>query len=361
MQESQFIPCFVFYIGYKFKNKVEMKMIYKFSAMGYIIAMIGATLLTACGSSKGPMMPDITGSAYEILVVMEEDAWEGAKGDSLRGILQKDMPGLPQTEPYFNIIQIPAPAFNKLYLTYRSILRVRISNHYPRNEMLIKRDAWAKNQLYVELNTRSDSAFYAMLATEGNKLLSLFLQTEKERLIGSFNTLSDQNIQRQLNSKYNINLSIPNNYTLDVTNDTFAWLSHETPKLTQSILIWRYAYKDTSQLGLIGLLNKRDEMLKTHVPGPRTGSYMTTEHEYPTHYTILRKKDIYTVELRGLWRLEGDYMGGPFVSQTTIDTATNTLITVEGFVYAGNQNKRNFLRQVEAIVNSLKIYPPKKE
>ena len=46
-------------------------------------------------------------------------------------------------------------------------------------------------------------------------------------------------------------------------------------------------------------------------------------------------------------------MGGPFVSITRIDELNKKIITVEGFVFAPSYNKRNPLRQMDAMVYSL--------
>jgi len=61
------------------------------------------------------------------------------------------------------------------------------------------------------------------------------------------------------------------------------------------------------------------------------------------------------MEIRGLWRVENAFMGGPFVSLSTVDETRNRVVTVEGFVYAPKADKRNLMRQVEAVVYSLQI------
>jgi hypothetical protein len=61
-------------------------------------------------------------------------------------------------------------------------------------------------------------------------------------------------------------------------------------------------------------------------------------------------------ELRGLWRIEGDYMGGPFYSLTAYDERSGELVTVEGYAYAPFFDKREYMREVEAIVRSLVWY-----
>jgi len=46
-------------------------------------------------------------------------------------------------------------------------------------------------------------------------------------------------------------------------------------------------------------------------------------------------------------------MGGPFVSVSTLDAARKRVLTVEGYIYSPRNAKRNYLRQVEAMVYSL--------
>jgi hypothetical protein len=67
----------------------------------------------------------------------------------------------------------------------------------------------------------------------------------------------------------------------------------------------------------------------------------------------------YAVEMRGLWRVEHDFMGGPFVSYTFVDWRKNQIVTVFGYVYQPNKAKRNLLRQVEAIIYSTRFYDKK--
>ena len=82
---------------------------------------------------------------------------------------------------------------------------------------------------------------------------------------------------------------------------------------------------------------------------------MTTERNFPINFNEFLLNDNYIAEMRGLWKLVGDYMGGPFISISTVDEKRNRIITIDGYVYAPKFNKRNYLRQVEAILYSLEI------
>lgn len=82
---------------------------------------------------------------------------------------------------------------------------------------------------------------------------------------------------------------------------------------------------------------------------------MTTEHQIPPTFNIFEFKNNYAAEMRGLWRMENDFMGGPFVNLSVLDISNNRVIMLDGFVYAPRFDKRNYLRQVEAIIYSLEL------
>jgi hypothetical protein len=59
-------------------------------------------------------------------------------------------------------------------------------------------------------------------------------------------------------------------------------------------------------------------------------------------------------ELRGLWESVNDKMGGPLYEFSFVDNTGENVISVGGFVYAPEEDKRNYLRDVEAIVKTVK-------
>ena len=59
--------------------------------------------------------------------------------------------------------------------------------------------------------------------------------------------------------------------------------------------------------------------------------------------------------MRGLWRMQGDMMGGPFVRHTRLDEKNHRVVVAEGFVYAPETDKRNFMRRIEAALFTLRL------
>jgi hypothetical protein len=103
------------------------------------------------------------------------------------------------------------------------------------------------------------------------------------------------------------------------------------------------------------LIARRNAVLKKNVPGSLPGSYMTTEDRIAIEYEPFVMNKRYFAALRGLWRVEGDFMAGPFTSLSTVDEKNNRILTGEGYVYAPDNNKRNLLRQVEAIIYTIQF------
>ena len=48
-------------------------------------------------------------------------------------------------------------------------------------------------------------------------------------------------------------------------------------------------------------------------------------------------------------------LGGPFISYAQVDTTNSRVIVTEGFVMAPGKNKREFIRQLEASLRTLKM------
>ncbi len=60
------------------------------------------------------------------------------------------------------------------------------------------------------------------------------------------------------------------------------------------------------------------------------------------------------MEVRGLWRTNNYSMGGPFLGYAIVDEVQGNLYYIEGFTYAPGKNKREIMRELEAVLWSFK-------
>ena len=113
-------------------------------------------------------------------------------------------------------------------------------------------------------------------------------------------------------------------------------------------------YTNENQLSKEYLIQLRDSLGKRHVEGARPHSYMTTEMLYEPDFTITSENP-YTIEVRGLWTMVNDFLGGSFISCAQLDKKNNRIIYAEGFLYCPNERKRYHLQELESILYSLKF------
>ena len=150
-------------------------------------------------------------------------------------------------------------------------------------------------------------------------------------------------------------MAFPSGFYVAKKAPEFMWVRKETQHNSQGMIIYSYDFVDTMSFDRSRILSFRNSMTQEYIPGPTEGSYMVVAEEYSpiiSKRTEFDKK--FAIETRGLWRLEGDFMGGPFVNYTFVDEKTNKVITIDSYVYAPNAPKRDLMIQMEAIAHSFR-------
>lgn len=325
----------------------------------YLGIIFLASLFASCDNNNEIILPSSTGRTGQLLVVMTEHKWEQAPGKIIRETFNQDYLLLPQSEPLMDITQIPNRAYSQFLTKTRNILLTQISINVKKPEIRISYDKHAHPQLIISIKAKNNEEFIETFNKHKDKILSSFVNAERDRLIKAYSgKLLNKKIKNQLIKNHKISLDIPKGFKLDVDSTYFVWISRETPRSSQGILIWEYAYTDTSQFHLNNLLNKRDSITKYHIPGPADSTYMITERVIEPEFREFLLNNNYTAEIKGLWKIgggKGIFMGGPFMSFSSVDTLRNRIVTIDAFAYAGKNKKRDLMRQLDAILRTFKI------
>jgi hypothetical protein len=325
-------------------------MMNKLNSLIYILIIS----LVACNGEKHPLLPSISGKAGEVTLVLNKAEWDTEVGEEFRRIFSTSYEMLPQYEPSFDVIHVTHNSFGNIFKSQRNIVITEISPRIKKSRISVQKDVWARPQLVINIYGEDDNAILSLLNKYEHKIITLLDEMERKRLLDVYTRNQDRYIVGKIKKDHNISLVIPKGYKLDMDSSDFVWLSQEEGDIIQSILVYYYDYTDDSTFTRDYLIAKRDWFLKKYVGGTVPGSYMATEKEFKplfSEYSLRGEK--YVAEIRGLWKIEkGIAMGGPFVNITALDEKRNRIVTVEGFVFAAGHSKRNFMRQVEAIVYS---------
>lgn len=313
-------------------------------------------LLLAGACNSGSVMTRATGLAYEVVVVMNQNDWKGEAGKAVRSELASDVPGLPQSEPAMKITYVQPKDFNGLLKYVRNILVVNIDPAlYTKVTMSYENNPWAQGQVVVKLNAPSAESVVEYIHAHPRNLVDFFVKVEMNRAIGQLQKNYSTVVMDHLKKGFDVMLNAPENMTYFRDTTDFFWSSNNANTGRTDLVVYTFPYTDPETFTADYLVAKRDSVMKANLPGAFPGSYMATETRADIDYTPITVNGKYCGVLRGLWRMEGDMMGGPFVSHVRLDEKNNRVVVAEGFVFAPETDKRNFIRRIEAALYTLRL------
>src|SRR5574344_44815 len=307
----------------------------------------------SCNTKTAPTVKYAHGNPGEVLVVMPEERWNSESGAIVQSVFAQEILTLPVEEPLFSLFHVNKNQFDSPNTFHKNIIYQDINPNIEKSNIKIINNKFAKNQVFVHVLVKSQSDFVKVISEHKDLLINIFLKAEKQRLIKNYSKYFNRNSYAVLKHNFNIELMVPQKFKVDVNKKNFVWMSNETHKYTQNILVFSLPCNDSVNISESFLISYLNKVLKENVPGERKGSYMTleTEYDYPV-YSNTKVLKIETGTLNGLWKVKGDFMGGPFVSYSKIDSRRNILITTFGFVYHPNGKNRNLIRELDACFNT---------
>lgn len=310
-------------------------------------------MLVSCRNDKNArLLPNVSGRAGEVLVVIERAQWEGNVGVAIRDLLASDTPYLAQREPLFNLSNVPPGSFGNMFKVHRNILIVSVDPQNQKEGFSWKHDEWARPQAVVQLNAPDERTALNYIESEGMLLAEFFEQAERDRVINNAKLYEEVSLREPVEELTGGVIHFPSGYRLRKKTDSFVWIADEKQYIMQTVMIYRYPATDADPFSLENIITHRNAVMKENVPGMFDGSYMITATAVEPTTRSLRYHGRDFMETRGFWEVEGDFMGGPFVSHSFYSPDGADIIVIEAFVYCPRYDKRQNLRQVESLLYS---------
>ena len=300
------------------------------------------------------LLPMAGGAPYELLVIMGNEQWERPVGRALFEILDTDLPGVAQPERQFRISRIDPSSYDGMFKIFRNIIKVDVQNIYSSAKMKYARDTYARTQMIMTLQAHDEQQLTSFLEANGAQILDFFTRVELNREIMNLEEQHNKNVSEMAQTIFGCDVWVPVELNKFKKGTNFLWASTNRGSKDLNFVMYTYPYTDPNTFTLEYYMARRDSVMKANIPGGPEGSYMSTQHEFVDVEDITVKGE-YAQFARGLWRVQGDHMGGPFVAMSRVDVPNNRVVVVEGFVYAPESLKRNLIRKMEAVLYTLQL------
>lgn len=314
-------------------------------------------LFASCNEERAASLPASNGALHEIVIVHNLQTFDSsAYGKRIRAYFEREMDGLANSEQEYNLVVIPNSAFGGILERHTKII-VLNTNDLSVNKASIQyiRDKWAKNQLLCKINSANVEDFIALMDQQEDVLDYVIHEFDMDLEKIKNKKKENKTFGEFINKNFGVEMNIPKRFRLAVEKEDFAWFRYETQNTSEAIMIHREPYTNDSSFTYDYIVAKRDSITKAYVPGPTDGSYMKVNPIYPKTQEIFTINDAYTVETKGLWHLENEYMGGSFISYTIHNEKRNEILTIEAFIHAPNQEKRMYMLDLEGILRTVRL------
>lgn len=314
-------------------------------------------LLLTCGEKKENdktiYLPASNGNLNSISVVVDNQLWDDAVGETIRSIFAAPLTGLPVDEPLFNMRQIPPQVFDGFTTRSRTILKIEKGNLKPSTKIV--NEAFAKPQTVAVVGGKTNEDIVNQLIENKAKILDAFNKEEvkeKQRRI-KLSLLTDE----EMENKLGFTVNIPSAYRISKSTDDFFWIRKNlSNSKTMELMFYEVPLESISKgdSTIVDIVKMRNNITKTEIPG-EDDIYMAVEDAYaPSMFkAIIDNKPAY--EVRGLWEMKGFTMAGPFITYAIEDKVNNRYLIADGYVYAPSLEKRDYIFELESIIKSIKI------
>ena len=328
----------------------------------YLSMSLILALFSACGNGKkGAFTPTSSGRAYEILVVVDQGLWERPAGRALYNVLDSDVPGLPQSERSFRIMYSSPANYDATLKLIRNIIIVEINkDQYTQPKFKYAKDVYAAPQSILTIQAPDEASFEKFVEENKQTIIDFFTRAEMNRQITLLEEKHNNFISNKVDSLFDCDIWIPSELNNSKTGEDFFWASTNTGSADRNFVMYSYPYTDKDTFTKEYFVHKRDSVMQANIPGASEGMYMETD-SLMTDVRPINVQGEYALEARGLWRVKGDFMGGPYVSHVRLDKANRRIIVSEIFVYSPDKMKRNLVRQMEASLYTLRLPGSKQE
>lgn len=322
----------------------------------YLVAAVTAVLAIASCSEekrKKALLPNISGKAGEVIVVIDKGLWEGSVGTVLRDTLTADCPFLPQREPLYNLVDVAPSGFGNMFQIHRNIIIVNVSGSVTEPGVVFKKDLWAAPQCVIYINASNSEAAVTLIKENSSKIVTTLEQAERDRVIANSKKFEERSLAPAVAEVLGGSPHFPSGYQLKKKTSDFVWITYAPQGTQQSVLTFKYpVVEGEDMMSKPNLVYDINEMLKNNVPGMFENTYMTIASAITPSVKYMNYKGHAFAEIRGLWDVHNDYMGGPFVAHAFYSQDGKDMIVLLAFVYAPKYDKRQYLRQVESLLYS---------
>jgi hypothetical protein len=209
----------------------------------------------------------------------------------------------------------------------------------------------------MTIHAPDTASFVEFVSESKESIIDYFVTKELERT-GNWLKRDVPNPVARVQQVFGINIHLPKGLSNVTEYENFYWATNNASRGRQDVVIYQFPYRTEKVFEKDSLIAIRNEVLGKYIKGSFDSQMTTADRVYSPDYRTMVMDGTYRAEMRGLWEMTTDMMGGPFVMHAFVNDNTGMVVVVEAYVYAPEMNKRNLMRNLEATLYTISIPKP---
>ncbi|MBR2867096.1 MAG: DUF4837 family protein [Alistipes sp.] len=317
-----------------------------------------AVALIAAGCTVKSDMPtkNTAGENYDVVVICDDEAWRGDLSYAVCDLLESPTPGLTRPQGLFNIVKQVAPdRASNIDRMYGNLLVVNVNAAVTAPSFSVERNVYARPQSVVVVTAPSVASAVAFVTSAADAIRNALEEGERKKSNSYYAARPAEELMADFKSTTGFEMLIPQGFFKATTADkSLTWYLRDYPNKAQYIFVYESTYTDAEDMTPRWLMMSLDNKLSSITSKGAVGSYLGVNEEAPVYSTTVERAGREWVELRGWWEVNNDFMGGPFVSFSSVDASREKILTIMFALYAPEDPQRNLLREIEHLFYTLK-------
>ncbi|TAK46136.1 MAG: DUF4837 family protein [Saprospiraceae bacterium] len=338
----------------------------------------------ACSSDTAPGKISSTNNAHgkvnQILVIADSALWAGPAGDTFYYYFGGPYLLLPQPEPIFDIKhltpeQLAKQRAQKEFRTILFLADVRDNNsstaalvrqdvgekkiaRIPKDKgysTIVGKDKWARGQLLFYVFAEGEDKLMENVVKNFPPIARRINEADEEVVKATtYQAGENAALEADVKLTFGADIKVPGDFRKAMLNTktNTMWLRREVRDANANILIHKRPYTNKAQLTKEGLKTIRNEVSKIVTSNQPNSFMQINDVDLPMLVENKMVNNRYTLQARGIWDMANDFKGGPFLSCLMLNPDDGYLLLVDAFVFAPGEDKRNYMQELELILDS---------
>lgn len=314
-------------------------------------------LVVGCRVESSPETRSTAGKDYQVVVLCDNDIWEGDVADAVCDLLEEDIPGLVRPQGYFDIVkQVPSNEATEFDKKYGIVLSVKVSPSNEAPSYKVATNTYAQPQIIITIEASTTAQAVEFIKANTEKLREVMIASEREEYLKGAKRKPAKQLMEDFTQATGYTMLIPANFSkANPADETLTWYIRDYKNKAQYIFAFNTEYNAEAGVQSVSadIVNAINTKFNTIASKDVNGSRMQINTYRDIVADIVEVNNCKLLELRGCWEVSTDYMGGSFTAYTIFDPATSTATVIVFALYAPEDSQRNLMHQLEDLIYTL--------